>query len=252
MNGYNKCFESTNQGLGAVFEQKDRSNWAVSGSITSVKWITLENVLFPDWRWLLPIARRARCSSGDDAVRFSINFYYVSTADAEQSRGTFVIWFFLQPPFSFTLSSSHNTPFLLLSLSIRLSSVVSFVRFVCFFTFFFPFSAFFFSFLFPFAILIHVSFRWAFRGWTTGRGNEMDNRTAVRSQGRICLPFSSRAVWEKGKVRIRRFTDLFSSPQQFGILADSFVLIHLFSPLKASLYIITNTAYTNGSYIYRI
>lgn len=146
MNGYNKCFESTNQGLGAVFEQKDRSNWAVSGSITSVKWITLENVLFPDWRWLLPIARRARCSSGDDAVRFSINFYYVSTADAEQSRGTFVIWFFLQPPFSFTLSSSHNTPFLLLSLSIRLSSVVSFVRFVCFFTFFFPFSAFFFLF----------------------------------------------------------------------------------------------------------
>lgn len=111
---------------------------------------------------------------------------------------------------------------------------------------------FFFSFLFPFAILIHVSFRWAFRGWTTGRGNEMDNRTAVRSQGRICLPFSSRAVWEKGKVRIRRFTDLFSSPQQFGILADSFVLIHLFSPLKASLYIITNTAYTNGLYIYRI
>lgn len=147
MNGYNKCFESTNQGLGAVFEQKDRSNWAVSGSITSVKWITLENVLFPDWRWLLPIARRARCSSGDDAVRFSINFYYVSTADAEQSRGTFVIWFFLQPPFSFTLSSSHNTPFLLLSLSIRLSSVVSFVRFVCFFTFFFPFSAFFFFFI---------------------------------------------------------------------------------------------------------
>lgn len=48
------------------------------------------------------------------------------------------------------------------------------------------------------SILIPVSFGGPYGGWTTGRGNEMDNRTAVRSRGRICL--ASNACSLKKKV----------------------------------------------------
>lgn len=41
------------------------------------------------------------------------------------------------------------------------------------------------------------------RGTTNGRGNETDNRTAVPSRGRICLPFGSRVVSGEGGERER-------------------------------------------------
>jgi len=50
------------------------------------------------------------------------------------------------------------------------------------------------------SILIPVSFGGPYGGWTTGRGNEMDNRTAVRSRGRICLA-SNACSLKKRKLR---------------------------------------------------
>jgi len=47
------------------------------------------------------------------------------------------------------------------------------------------------------SILILVSFGGPYGGWTTGRGNEMDNRTAVRSRGRICLASNACSLKKK-------------------------------------------------------
>lgn len=104
-------------------------------------------------------------------------------------------------------SPPHDTPFLLLfpypsaylrplSLSLSLSPP--------------PFSSFLFFSFFYFlsrSLSRRIFFAGLFeeiRGTTNGRGNETDNRTAVPSRGRICLPFGSRAVSVEGGEREER------------------------------------------------
>lgn len=102
-------------------------------------------------------------------------------------------------------SPPHDTPFLLLfpypsaylrPLSLSLSPP--------------PFSSFLFFSFFYFlsrSLSRRIFFAGLFeeiRGTTNGRGNETDNRTAVPSRGRICLPFGSRAVSVEGGEREER------------------------------------------------
>lgn len=71
------------------------------------------------------------------------------------------------------------------------------------------------------SILILVSFGGPYGGWTTGRGNEMDNRTAVRSRGRICLASnacSKKKATEEGPILCFRVAPIKRSGGMFVIL----------------------------------
>lgn len=110
----------------------------------------------------------------------------------QQSRATFHSSSRL-PPFPTSISLSVY----LRPLSVSLSSFPSP-------SFFFFFSFFFISFRDPYpAVYFSPRLFEEIRGTTNGRGNETDNRTAVPSRGRICLPFGSRVVSGEGGERER-------------------------------------------------
>lgn len=100
------------------------------------------------------------------------------------------------PPFPTSISLSVYLIYLR-PLSVSLSSFPSP-------SFFFFFSFFFISFRDPYpAVYFSPRLFEEIRGTTNGRGNETDNRTAVPSRGRICLPFGSRVVSVEGGERER-------------------------------------------------
>lgn len=68
------------------------------------------------------------------------------------------------------------------------------------------------------------------RGTTNGRGNETDNRTAVPSRGRICLPFGSRVVSVEGGEREREKKKKYPVVDLYRSLYTRFVSYSIPSP----------------------
>lgn len=137
----------------------------------------------------------------------------------QQSRATFHSSSRL-PPFPTSISLSVY----LRPLSVSLSSFPSP-------SFFFFFSFFFISFRDPYpAVYFSPRLFEEIRGTTNGRGNETDNRTAVPSRGRICLPFGSRVVSVEGGEREREKKKKYPVVDLYRSLYTRFVSYSIPSP----------------------
>lgn len=96
---------------------------------------------------------------------------------------------------------------------------------------FFFFSFFFISFRDPYpAVYFSPRLFEEIRGTTNGRGNETDNRTAVPSRGRICLPFGSRVVSVEGGEREREKKKKYPVVDLYRSLYTRFVSYSIPSP----------------------
>lgn len=139
----------------------------------------------------------------------------------QQSRATFHSSSRLPlPPFPTSISLSVY----LRPLSVSLSSFPSP-------SFFFFFSFFFISFRDPYpAVYFSPRLFEEIRGTTNGRGNETDNRTAVPSRGRICLPFGSRVVSVEGGEREREKKKKYPVVDLYRSLYTRFVSYSIPSP----------------------